>query len=588
MKKRNWHSLLILIFLLCAAMLLTQFLSLSYINNKASHSFEQSIIEAKTEETLSFSKLINNDFYMFYSEAYGIFSDNVWRNLRVSMEQGLMDSHYIEYARQFWSELSTKQLSMNYIESIQVYFMDKGKMMTSSSIVDISEDHRRLLERIVKETGGIALVDNELYFWVPQHYPDNGSPEDMRVIVVARVPGTFLKMYLEQFSIELSESNLLFSVIREDRPVFYCALRDSAAVADIPSRIPVGGNRTGFSACELNGERHVVTWALIGNLDLCLYQVTPWHAMSGELDSYRLQNNLLGAASLIIGIGFMILLYFAVSRPVRKLQQAIRTVRKGDLTTRLGKTWATEYQDVYDQFNRMAEQIQELIEKQYVMQILTTRAELSQLQYQINPHFLYNTYFNLRALLEEEDYERAIPYSDMLGKYLGYITHSGQTAALSEEVEYAKAYGEIQKLRFSDSISFDFGEIPGEAVNMEVPKLILQPLLENAYEHGVRQNLQGGVVRVRFSMEPPDILDIFVEDNGQSLTDERIGELQEMLGNPGAYDPMKSIALLNIQRRLTLFYHNDSRLTVDRSGLGGLLCRLHIHGGITDDKNPDR
>ena len=206
----------------------------------------------------------------------------------------------------------------------------------------------------------------------------------------------------------------------------------------------------------------------------------------------------------------------------------------------------------------------------------------------LNTCFLYNTYFNLRALLEEEEYERAIPYADIRGKYLGYITRSGQTAALSQEVEYAKAYGEIQKLRFSNKIDCRFGEVPEAALRMEVPKLILQPLIENAYEHGIWQNREGGVIAVRFSLMSPEILDIYVDDNGQSLTEERIAELQEMLRSPDGSDPMKSVALLNIQRRLKLFYHNDSRLDVSRSELGGLRCCLHIHGGNRNDTHTDR
>lgn len=588
MKKRKWHSLLVLIVAICAAMLLTQFLSFTYINREASRSFEQSIIKAKVEETLSFSKLINNDFYMFYSEAYGIFSDTVWRNIRVSLERELLDSHYIEQAQRFWSSLSARQLSHGFIQSIQVYFLDKGKMMTSSSVVDISESQHELLEKIIEDSRSISLIDGDLYLWVPQYYPENGGLEDMRVIVVAKVPSDFLKMYLEQFNSESSESNLLFSVLREDGASFFCALRDSASVGDIPGQIEVKDEETGFEICDINGERNVVTWAAIGNMDLCLYQATPWYAMSGELDSYRMKNNLLGAFSLLCGIGFMILLYLMVSRPMKKLQLAIRTVRKGDLSARLGKTWASEYQDVYNQFNRMAEQIQELIEHQYAMQLLTARAELSQLQYQINPHFLYNTYYNLRALLEEEDYERAIPYADILGKYLSYITHSGQYVQISEEVQHAKAYGEIQQLRFANRVEFLFGEVPEAALTMRVPKLILQPLIENAFEHGVRQLLQGGVIKVSFNLEATDVLDIFVEDNGRTLTQERIDELQTMLCNPTEKDLVESIALANIQRRLTLFYNNESRLTVAKSEMGGLLCCLHIHGGMMNDTNTDR
>ena len=585
--KKKWHSLLFLIVIICVAMLLTQFLSFTYINREALSSFEQSIIKAKVEETLSFSKLINNDFYMFYSEAYGIFSDTVWRNIRVSLESGLLDSHYIEQTQRFWANLSTMQLSQGYIQSIQVYFLDKGKLMTSSSIVDISEDQRRLLESIVQDSHSISLVNGDLYLWVPQYYSENSEVDDMRVIVAAKVPNTFLKMYLEQFNAESSESNLLISVLREEGDSFFCALRDSATVRDIPARIMTKNGKTGFEICDINGEPNVVTWAVIGNMDLCLYQVTPWSAMSGEWDSYRLKNNLLGALSLICGIAFMILLYIVVSRPVKKLQMAIRTVRKGDLSTRLEKTWVAEYQDVYDQFNRMAEQIQELIEHQYAMQLLTARAELNQLQYQINPHFLYNTYFNLRALLEEEDYERAIPFADMLGKYLSYITHSAQTGRLFEEVQYAKAYGEIQQLRFANRVEFLFGEVPESALNMLVPRLILQPLIENAYEHGVRQMLQGGIIKVSFELKSEEVLDIFVEDNGQALTRSRIEELQAMLHNPTEKDLAESIALVNIQRRLSLFYNNESRLTVSQSELGGLLCCLHIQGGVKNDTDSD-
>ena len=154
-------------------------------------------------------------------------------------------------------------------------------------------------------------------------------------------------------------------------------------------------------------------------------------------------------------------------------------------------------------------------------------------------------------------------------------------------MEYAKAYGEIQQLRFADRIEFSFGEVPGAALDMQVPKLILQPLIENAYEHGVRQNLQGGIIRVGFSMESPDVLEIRVEDNGQALTDELLGEIQATLDNPEGSDPMKNIALVNIQKRLALFYHNDSRLTAARSELGGLLCCLRIHGGEKNDTNSD-
>lgn len=573
------HSLFILIIGIGLITLAVQVLSFSLINRNSMRSFEASLVRAKMTETQSFSELIQNDFDLFYTEAYSIFASRAWKHLMVSMERGVLDSRYIEYAQQLWSSLGMKQMSLNYVQSIEVYMLDNGRVLRPSSIVKIDETGLALLENITRDNHGITLINGDLYFWVPQYYPDSGTLEEMRVIAVAKVPRIFLRMYLEQFNGELSESNLMIFFRQQARNSIVCALHGTEALGDaVLDSIDIN-KESGGRVCTVSDELHLLTWESIGNTNLLLCQITPWYTLSGELDYYKRESYIYGALILVSGLMLIASLYIIISKPVSKLQRAIRSFRKGDLSTRMGTTWITEYQNVYNQFDRMADRIQELIESQYMMQLLNAKAELSQLQYQINPHFLYNTYFNLKALMEEEEYERASQYADMLGKYLGYITRSGQAGPFSEEVEHAQVYGRIQQVRFADRVIMIFDEVPEMALQFQVPRLILQPLIENAYEHGVKQRLQGGVIRVSFISESPDEIDIIVEDNGEGLTDERLNELTTWLDAPERVDPMESIALLNIQRRLLLFYRNDSRLTVERSDLGGLKCRLHIVRG---------
>lgn len=130
--------------------------------------------------------------------------------------------------------------------------------------------------------------------------------------------------------------------------------------------------------------------------------------------------------------------------PLRRIKAALSRVENGDLSVRISPTWSDEFQQMYNQFNQMAEKLEQLIEQEYKLKLLHADAELRQLRYQINPHFLYNTYFNLRAMLFDEEYDIAAQLADLMGRYLRYITASaGDEATLKEEMEHAVAHLEI-------------------------------------------------------------------------------------------------------------------------------------------------
>lgn len=141
-------------------------------------------------------------------------------------------------------------------------------------------------------------------------------------------------------------------------------------------------------------------------------------------------------------------------------------------------------------------------------------------------------------------------------------------------MEYAKLYAQIQQLRFSDRLTLYIDDLPEGTQNITVPKLILQPLIENAYEHGINSLLKDAVIHVRFCLQEDDTLEMIIEDNGDGITDERIAELQALIDSSDQTGSADGVALMNIQKRLQLFYGNGSRLVLGHSQLRGLQAKI--------------
>ena len=163
----------------------------------------------------------------------------------------------------------------------------------------------------------------------------------------------------------------------------------------------------------------------------------------------------------------------------------------------------------------MVKELKTLIEQSYKQKILVQRAEMKQLQSQINPHFLYNSFFILNTMARTEDYENIEKFTEQLGRYFQFITRSAaDEVPLEKEVEHARVYTEIQAMRYSNRIKAYFEELPEEFWGIVVPRLILQPIIENAFEHGLGMVKKNGILTVSFE-KLQNGLHIIIENNGE-------------------------------------------------------------------------
>ncbi|MDG0813451.1 sensor histidine kinase [Cohnella rhizosphaerae] len=266
-------------------------------------------------------------------------------------------------------------------------------------------------------------------------------------------------------------------------------------------------------------------------------------------------------------------------------------MEKGKLDVEITHARNDEFGFLFQRFNGMMRNLNHLIDQVYKQQILAQQAELKQLQSQINPHFLYNTYFVLYNMAMTEDYDNVKLFTHQLGSYFKYITrNAAEDVPLHVEADHARTYCDIQSLRFYNRIVVEFGDLPSSCRDRLVPRLILQPIIENAFEHGLADKKSGGLLAVRFEEEIENgRFSISVEDNGPAVTDERVRELNGML-SIGSADAIEMTAIVNIHRRLRLKFGENSGLGFRHGSHGGVRVIINIQEreATSDETTHDR
>lgn len=280
---------------------------------------------------------------------------------------------------------------------------------------------------------------------------------------------------------------------------------------------------------------------------------------------------------------FFIGIYRTIHKPMQKFIDAFEEVEHGNFKASITDYQTLDFAYLFRAFNNMTEKLDQLVERDYKQKLLLQKAELKQLQAQINPHFLYNSFFMLQRMIKMEMLEEAQEVSNALGVYFRYLTrNSMDQVKLAEEYEHAKKYAYIQGLRFEGRIEIIFDDIPDEFKALPVPKLILQPLLENAFNYGLHNKIKDGLLEIHFSASG-ETLTITVEENGEELSDETLASLSQKLetvttGSSG----YEMTGIFNIQRRLVIFSDYRDSLHVSRSKLGGLCISITLKNNFTE------
>ena len=260
-----------------------------------------------------------------------------------------------------------------------------------------------------------------------------------------------------------------------------------------------------------------------------------------------------------------------ITHPIHRLLKSMKGVEKGVFQKVTIKTGNDEIGELKDGYNMMIEEIQKLISKIVVDQKIKRKAELDILQAQIKPHFLYNTFDAISSLALSGRNREVYSLVKTLGSYYRISLNKGrEIISIAEELEIVKNYLTIQKIRYQDAFIAQF-DIDERVSPYQIPKLILQPLVENALYHGIKPTGEPGVITIT-ARYASDCLTLTVADDGVGMSEAQIAAIME--SKPGELPG--GFGLRGTIERLRIFYNTANVLQITSGPEGGTQLTITI------------
>ncbi len=267
----------------------------------------------------------------------------------------------------------------------------------------------------------------------------------------------------------------------------------------------------------------------------------------------------------------------AITRPVKILENTMHKVEEGDFSIQSKIVLNNEIGHLSKTFNVMISKIKLLMEDAVFIEKEKRKNEIKALQAQINPHFLYNTLDTIIWMSAGGKNEEVVEVTSALARlFRTSISEGDNVVPLAVEIENIRSYLTIQKMRYKDKLSYRV-EIPDELLNLKTPKLILQPIVENAVYHGIKMSPTGGEIRIGAAVSEKG-LTVTVEDNGVGMSPEQIAQLFTADNHNHAG---MGIGVINVNNRIKLCFGDEYGLFYhSREGKG---TRVDIFLPIIED-----
>ncbi|MDR7316099.1 sensor histidine kinase [Brevibacillus nitrificans] len=443
-----------------------------------------------------------------------------------------------------------------------------------------------------------VLAGNGASVIIPSHRPDYYVDSSMdRYFSVARLlrePNTnlplgIIKIDMKMEMIDQILTNMPFTkegslIIVNQQPELFYEKRENETTPGYQALLletaglvqPEQSGRT----ISLQGQRYLLIDNVSARTGLTVISMIPIDSLLKDSNDLRSFTILIAAIFLVVAGGLASYFAYSLSKPLVSLKEKMLQVEQGHFHERVPVSSEDEIGKLSEQFNHMVEEINRLVNEVYAISLREREAELAALQSQIHPHFIYNTLeaINMMAI-------RAGNYdvSDMvssLGKLMRYTVDRGDGfVTLAQELESLSSYVRIQKTRLGERIQVVM-EVDGSLQDAPIPKLLLQPLLENAIYHGIERQERGGTIWLAVTRDGED-MQLSVRDNGKGMTQSELIRLRSSVSipfhqNEAIESQRTGTALRNIYQRVTLLYGEGYHLMMDSQSGQGSIFSLRI------------
>jgi two-component system, sensor histidine kinase YesM len=462
--------------------------------------------------------------------------------------------------------------SSRYIKNVSAHILPIKRTISTNRGVDDIDMERYQEIRVPQDIKGAQIINFKGGLFLStskQNYLPNYQP---LYIIEIELNKEALRTALVQFNTYSESGSVLVNLLENDiitsDPDLSNILSNENTIVNLKRE-----DSGGMEFVKIMGKGYYIVHSKSGYLNMALYRYIPEKFVSKPLQNFYVWVWVFSIVTVLIMLIYSLSAYNFLHKPLLKLVSAFNKVESGDLQVSINHDSDNEFGYLYKRFNNMVRNLNMLIDQVYNQKILMQRAELKQLQSQINPHFLYNSLFMINTMARIGD-ENLITFTKHLGEYFRFVTrNSSDNIPLSDEVNHARVYTQIQLMRFSKRLQVEFAELPERYSKINVPRLILQPVIENAFEHGIEKKKSNGLLRIDFEGNEEE-LNIIIEDNGVDISDTVIEDLQKKLDFRG--DGIETTGIINIHRRIRLVFGDKSGIQVSRSELGGFKVIMKI------------
>lgn len=520
--------------IITVSMAITCVLSMVFYQQSA-QTMQENYTQAQMQQLTTCAKLFDSTMLDAYSACMYAVNDET-----------LQESIQKQDISRIGEILDTYRSKNQNIDSISCYLPNRQLLLkvntNGTTEYQVTEEIAQTLQELLPEDN-----DNKMS---PVYARDATSVTQDNLFFYSRKAIAFGGEELAQITVGINERDIFFN----------CLQNESNQETE---RYILDGDRI-LSAADIYSLNTEITWPESGMIvtDVSMpttdYHIVSFAQQSQVTEPLRTVRNRILLIAVFLNVAFAVLIFFVVRylmRPMEELRSSMKQVSGGDLKVRAVVYQDDEIGQLSEGFNSMITQIEGLIEELVTEKMLKKEAEIEALQYQITPHFMYNT---LNSIKYEAILQGSQNTAELLEAFIELLQLSasdrGAFITVKQEMHMVQNYVKLQQFRYADCFQVTFDMQP-ETETCYVPRLLIQPLVENAILHGIDHRRQNNRIAISVLCDT-GALAIKVEDHGDGMTPE---EIQKLLDGQRK-SKFSGIGVSNIRERLRLYYGKDAEL----------------------------
>lgn len=528
--------------------------------------YEKRIYEESADMLQLSSSVVDKELNMIEELSFQVSTDTIIQNYLNTINENQHSFDTYDTKMRLLERMLSYASTRKYIASMQIIDLH-GRTHTTGFDTSLEND-RGKIRRVLSGSKGANVWtkiegENGISSARQIRKKANLSLQEMGTLVISIDMDTFVEETLN-FSPKNKDM-----VITSKHEIFYQSSDSEWEMSDFANE----ENGSGYMIESIDGEEYLLTYTRSNFSQLTYHHLLPY----GDIQK---QTN---AIKIIMIICFLLMLTLTVllskraanniSKPLEALSSRMKKVEQGDFSESSlpEKFHDDEIGELHDNFQLMLIRINELIKENYTKQLMIQETEYKALQAQINPHFLYNTLDSINWLAKVNKQEKISVMADALGNMMrNIISKKAPMITIKEELEIVCNYITIQTYRYEHRLNFSL-DVAEEHKDSKIPKLSIQPIVENAIQHGLEEMIEE--CRIHLSIvEVGEDLEIAIKDNGPGI---ETGQLEGIYRGE-IRSKSSGIGLNNINERIKMMYGDDYGLEIDSEVGAGTSVRIRL------------